>query len=403
MDMIFLYSSFRVSSTWLYSCFRRLDSILAYTEIFNEDLARISKAEAEARGPESWPSKHPPGAPYFLEYVPLIKEGGGVTGYTESMAFDCFIPTDGIEGSLSEAERQYIRSLVDHAEASTKIALLCCTRSLGRAKAIKSAFPGTHILIYRNMFQQWCSYCEQAFRSNFYFLETVPKTIARNQHDPFFRFLQDKYDSERLDSAESFDRFVLFHLYIYGRICESCDLIVDVNKLSTNVEYRADIELAIANHCGVPIDLSDVKNSIAFSLTDLGSPAEFADRMNALNIVAEREVISCEGRRFIRQCTRDAIEEYERYHFYARSLMKLTTSLITEREILRHGTADLTASVDKTSKKIAQMDAQLRAKGLTLKEAQELASEYRRRFDSMNASWWWRFGNRIARVVRVRD
>lgn len=401
--MIFLYSSFRVSSTWLYSCFRRLDSILAYTEVFNEDLAKISKTEAEDRGPESWPSKHPPGAPYFLEYVPLIEEGGGVTGYTESMAFDCFIPTDGIEGSLSESERQYIRNLVDHAEASRKIALLCCTRSLGRTRAIKSAFPGTHVLIYRNMFQQWCSYCEQAFRSNSYFLETVLKTIECNQHDPFFRFLQDKYDSEQLDSTESFDRFVLFHLYIYGRICDSCDVIVDVNKLSNDVEYRADIELAIANHCGVSIDLSDVRNSIAFSLTDLGSPAEFADRMHALNIVAEREITSREGRKFIGQCIRDAIEEYDRYHFYARSLMKLTTGLITEQETLRQGVADLTASIAKMSEVIAQRDAQLRAKDLTLIATEELASEYRRRLDSMRASWWWRFGNRIARVVRVGD
>jgi hypothetical protein len=319
---IFLYSSFRTSSTWLFSRFRVADGLVAFNEIFNEDLARITREEAATRGPDSRYSKHPPGPAYFSEFIPLIRDAGGVTGFEESMAFETYVPSDGLDGKLTDSEAAYIQGLAEHARSLNRVPLLCCTRSLGRAKAIAAAFPGFHVLIYRNIFQQWCSFCEQNFRSTSYFLETVGRTIKANLHDPFFRRIDDLFPSQDIEDADAFSRFALLHLYLYGQIFERCTLTVDVNRLARDPLYRAKSEADINDACGISIDLSNVKESIAFTFTELGTAASFAETLRKLEAIVNSEIASASGRRFVSQAVADACAEYEKYCFYAGSLAK---------------------------------------------------------------------------------
>jgi hypothetical protein len=109
---IFIHSSFRTSSTWIWSKFRADPGVLAYYECFHEDLDSISAAGIEALRPNHWESGHPGMDPYFREFIPLLRRKGGVAGFDRSMAFDRFFPTDGYDGSLSVAETAYVERLI---------------------------------------------------------------------------------------------------------------------------------------------------------------------------------------------------------------------------------------------------------------------------------------------------
>jgi hypothetical protein len=334
--MIFLHSSFRVSSTWLWSRFRSKDEVVAYYEVFHEQLAIISRDHLTELNPESWPSKHPPGPPYFLEFLPLMKEAGGIEKFEPAMAFDLFIPSGGIGGAISKAEKAYLGSLMAQAEGQGKIPLLSCKRGLGRMRAIKSAFPGFHILAYRNLFQQWCSYTSQYLSGQPFFFCTIRKTIEANQHDPFLKRLRDLFplDDVSIESSKYFHCFLLLHLYLYAQVADSADLVIDVNRIAVDDAYRTDIERQIIEKTGVAVDLSDAKNTIAFSVANLGRFEDVVCELEALGDLVIASAPSSTGREIVCKCLADVISEYKQYDFYARALAAECSRLSSERDNL---------------------------------------------------------------------
>lgn len=109
--VIFIHSSSRVSSTWFWAQFRCNNSVMAFYEIFNERLEEIRKSELISLDYSVWNSKHPAGVGYFLEFLPLAKDEGGIDGFELPMALNSFIPNDGIFGSPSQSEVTYISRL----------------------------------------------------------------------------------------------------------------------------------------------------------------------------------------------------------------------------------------------------------------------------------------------------
>lgn len=334
--MIFLHSSFRVSSTWLWSKFRDEDRIVAYYEVFNEELAGITRTQLISWNPDCWNSKHPPGAPYYLEFLPFLKEGGGIDNYDPRMAFELFIPSDGIAGAISETERTYLANLTERAEASGKIPLLSCKRSLGRLRVIKSAFPGFHVLLYRNLFQQWCSYAEQYLEGRTFFLDSVRRIIEVNQHDAFLRYLRRLFPLAQLsiDNSDSFCCFVLLHLYLYGQAAGAADLIIDVNRVAVDELYRGDVEREICEKTGIAIDLSDARTSLASSFAGLSNFENAADRLKTLGEGVIASAASQKGKEFVSKCLSEVIKESACYNFYAGALAAECRRLSAERDDL---------------------------------------------------------------------
>ena len=185
--LIFIHSSFRTASTFVWSKFRAHSCATAYCEVFHEILDDMSVSKINRVDSASWYSKHPEGAPYFLEYLPLIDERNRVVGFEPSLSYERFIPEHGPNGSISEIEVAYVRGLVEHAEARGQIPVLTATRSIGRLPGLKAVTQGLHVLLYRNIFQQWCSYTEQASRVGRYFLDRTIDIVRMSQHDPVMR------------------------------------------------------------------------------------------------------------------------------------------------------------------------------------------------------------------------
>jgi hypothetical protein len=280
--LIFLHSSFRTSSTWFWNKFRPFQETACYYEPFNDELGIITSEKAAWADFNAWDSRHPPGEPYYREYLPLIQPAGGVQCYEAPFHLDWFTPIGGLRGELREAEIRYLSTLVENARYQGKTPVFGETRSLGRLFAIKNTFGGFHIFLNRNLWKQWLSYLYYRRRSNNYFYETTAFIMARSP-DPFLGDVADFYakralqfrlhsddekkqtlsDDERryllrsLPENHGFALFMTLHIYLYLHAQLSADLTVNVTRLVRDGGYRSCVESELARRTGLEISLSD--------------------------------------------------------------------------------------------------------------------------------------------------
>jgi len=303
----------------MWSKLRRASTAFAYCEIFHERLQACTIPNLRDDHFAKWNSKHPEAAPYFLEFAPLVDVSGAVRGFDPSMAIERFIPAEGIDGALSVAERSYIGGLIQNAYAHRKIPVLTDTRTLGRFSAIADAFPGRHVLLYRNVFHQWASYAEQAAIGNSYFLDMHVRTMESSRHDSFVRLLTDWFGGEDgANSAAAFQLFLLFHLYLYARAYDAADCIIDVNELATNLDYRRSIEIVLSEYLRHPIDLSDARTSFGLSLFTVDSKVAFVDAIDQFVKMIGGSV-SEKASEFVVKAKNEALGEWEKFEFYNRA------------------------------------------------------------------------------------
>ena len=335
-QVIFIHSSFRTGSTYLWSCFRKYPRAVAYYEIFHEILSTINKFGLLSIGPETWRSGHPPGAPYFLEFLPLIRYEGGVEGFDPGMSYRRFIPADGCGGGISATEAAYLGRLISHAEARGKIPVLTATRSLGRLRALKAALPGLHLLLYRNLFQQWCSITDQAFRGNPYFIHRISDIVRLSCHNSMINDLQQIFPIENLSVRDSntFYTFIFLHLHLYVQTAGACDFIVDLNRLAIDSTHRDEVEKLIADQ-DIVVDLSGIKNSITYSLCRLGSAADVRERLKVMGDIVIDRAPDVAGRHFGVKVLSELLEEFDNHEFHTgvlRSRLFGPEGLFTERD-----------------------------------------------------------------------
>lgn len=297
---VFLYSGFRTCSTWLWTKFRAHERLLCYYEPFNEQLGGLTLSTLGEARPDGWRSHHPRGAPYALEYAGLLDSDAGVPGFPPSRDLaDRYIGAAGPEGPLDEDVAAYVEQLIRHARSRQRVPLLACTRLLGRADGMKARFGGFHILLVRNLYQQWNSYAGQARFGNWYFLDTLYETLGLAGRDPVIDHLARLFPAESTSSLEAwvnpanFDNvfcyFVGFHLYFLTLARRSADLVVDANALSgPDPDYRREVVDAIAQAIGISLDLDDASERMDFPLHPIANrPAcvilvdEIADRIKA--------------------------------------------------------------------------------------------------------------------------
>jgi hypothetical protein len=173
----------------MWSKFRASDSIVAYYEYFHERLDSMTVDDVKVFRPSAWLSGHPDVEPYFVEYVPLLRPRGGIAGFQQRMSLATFFPRNGYNGALSKAEEVYIKLLINNASRLRRTPLFCCKRTLGRARALKLAIGGIHLVLRRKLLHQWQSYVGQAKHGNPYFLDVLLQVIALNKHEPYMAIL----------------------------------------------------------------------------------------------------------------------------------------------------------------------------------------------------------------------
>lgn len=327
---VFVHSSFRTSSTWLWTRFRENKKAVAYCEIFHELLGTMTVDGIRWLNPGNWPSHHPPTSPYFLEFFGLIAPSGGVRGFTPNMSFEQYLPAGGIKADLSTNELEYVAGLISAAAPAEAAPILTDNRTMGRLVGLKRAFGGLHIFSYRNLFQQWNSYSDQHRMGNPYFIDTIQFTLQHARHDPyldrlahFLGFKPGEPDPDWLTRCPYDDVFVAFvglHLYIYLVAFAAADLIIDVNRLATDPDYVKEIQGAVKDGSGLEIDLSGARNTIEAPLKPIEDAFAARLKIDALLAQAIQELAPTRGAiAFVRQRLADMWSEHEKFSFYARA------------------------------------------------------------------------------------
>jgi hypothetical protein len=268
---LFLHSSFRTASTWLWAKFRQ-ESVVAFCEPFNEFLADVSPLNIRDRRPESWASGHPQTEPYFVEYRPLI-ERVGVAGYHRTFAFECFFPQSGVLGDVSFAETEYLQGLERIAAAGERVAVFSFTRSLGRAAGMRRSMGGYHVFLYRPLLDQWLSYWSQYEQRTPYFMQTIGRTLdAGRRHSPMLEEISRKcwvgYDGQNnvcgfSSIAAAFESFLAIHLYLYSFVDEWADLCISARRLGTEPGYCTLISTKLREVSGIATDFSDASRRLS--------------------------------------------------------------------------------------------------------------------------------------------
>ncbi|MDE1146919.1 MAG: hypothetical protein PW843_09895 [Azospirillaceae bacterium] len=272
---------------------------------------------------ENWMGgRHPTGAPSYMEYTPLLKADGGVPHLTPEMAFERFLPPDGFDGALTPGEVAYVRLLIDHARTVGKCPVLTDTRTLGRSAALKKAFGGAHVLLYRNPFYQWCSYNQLYLAGSKYFVETIDRILPHCGQDKFLRDLALLYPGANKEpNRKTLIVFLFLHIYLYYRNMDVADLMIDIDML-TNDEYRVDAEEKLSAFCGTEVDLGGYRPSICFSTVndlDMNEMRELLNNIPDMFMALDQspDGPSPAGQAMVRKCRDDFLEALERYRHYA--------------------------------------------------------------------------------------
>lgn len=377
-NVVFVYSCFRAASTWFWSRLRSHPGLCCYYEVFNEQLEHLSLADIPAVRPDNWRSHHPAGSPYLIEFASLLGATPGVPGFPiESPLGSRFIGAAGIEGPLDADVKAYLARLVESARATRRVPVVTCTRLLGRAAGLRMAFGGTHILLVRNLFEQWNSVYGQLRAGNDYFLRMVFSQLKHGRRDRFFAYLMSMFDDRGEGSFEDWIRDensdAVFCCYVVSRIHlllatrRYCDLVVDVTSLG-KADRRTETEAALTRLLGMDIDLGNFEQRVDYPKRIIQSPADCRMMINEL---LERCLVELDAsgdeREYAQglvQATWDAHAAFTAYTSGARELIGQQAARM----------ADLTAALDSMKDAVQALEtrsAQIESEATALRHAGE--------------------------------
>lgn len=267
LEPIFIHSSFRTGSTWLWSKFRENNNTYCYYEVFNEILSDID-IETIQMSSSTWNSHHPPGPPYFTEFSPLLR-GNGISGFDRDMATaDFFLKASGDSYRVAKT-RDYLLSIVNLAQSNNRVPVLSCTRSIGRIAMIREIIGGSHILLKRKLFNQWLSYSNQSLNGNHFFFQEMILSILASSDSLLIsvkkEFLDNITDFNN-PSDQDYDNlliaFLCLHLYLYTEHGDEFDLVLDFGiEQSCSTLERAAAQ--IKNLTSLDVDISDYREAIS--------------------------------------------------------------------------------------------------------------------------------------------
>lgn len=262
IKVVFVHSLFRSGSTFFYNALKRTGLFHVYHEPMHEVIGTLPVAWNELAGlKEQLKStlRHDflQGG-YFDEYahlLPTIKKT-----FNSRLSFESFFMDDKINSPELKA---YLDTLI---EGSLRNPILQCTRTFGRIGWIKANYASTHIFLLRNPWDQWYSYKVDSYIAAtpriIYSQKNLPavlkEVMASREQIPL---LGDDTQAELIYSyghpiTPETDYYLFFGLWLYGYVVSrmDCDVVLDMDEISSSVAYREnalkrleDINLASIN------------------------------------------------------------------------------------------------------------------------------------------------------------
>lgn len=267
-DPIFIHAWWRSGSTYIWSKLRDNEAYVCYYEPLHERIDHLSAEMIEA-SPETARSitlRHPIQTKnYFAEYAALLSSKNH--GFSPELSYDHYLL---MPEQRNENLCAYIQGLIRGASDQGRTAVLCFCRSQMRSAWMKKTFGGTHIAQIRNPVDQWASFNVEPYFAN-KMLSIALK--LRTQHplafvhiEAFERFAVHIAKRPLLPVEELYGFFltqkdvcaVFLVIWIASALqsVSYCDFILDIDLLSTNLQYRARTT-AWFGTVGCQIDFSD--------------------------------------------------------------------------------------------------------------------------------------------------
>jgi hypothetical protein len=298
-DAIFLHSSWRAASTYVWSKFRQRSDTYCYFEPLNEHLFAATAEVIDRFVPWSFANHPPLEAPYLEEFRPLIRRDGdggipgsgvqgfGIPGFPAHLTVGRYCATR--DDSLPELEA-YLSDLAQLAARLGRRPVYGFVRTDLRVGWFRARMPGTHIFIRREPRRQFMSMLRQAVQGNPYFLQRGVVILRHNFEAPAFapllaalKFpaielpvieLPPLLDSSALREAfrgklvdETVLRrlyFIFYFMWLLARQLGEphCHLVIDIDRLSSisdDDSYRREIESRLGDLVGMAISFADCR------------------------------------------------------------------------------------------------------------------------------------------------
>jgi len=270
---IFLHSSWRTGSTYVWAKFRPLREFYCYFEPLNEHLVTATESFINTFAPWSYATHPKLDAPYLDEFRALLGSSGGLDGFPAELTYGHYVADR--TGYFPDLEAYFAR-LDGFAKAQRKIPVFGCVRTNLRIDWFCHRLRGVHIFILRNHRRQFISYLNQAVNGNRYFLERVWVILGRNKDDPRFEPLRKLIEIPAYDGpGEDHDRFYarqawntpwpeLYTIFYFLHLLEmknlgvaNIDLLIDLDALTAYPDKAAGIERKLTALTGAAISFSD--------------------------------------------------------------------------------------------------------------------------------------------------
>ncbi len=276
-DALWLHSSWRAASTYVWAKLRQRHGTYCYFEPLNEHLFTLTPEIVDRFIPWSFANHPPLVQPYLEEFRPLIAPGGGLPGFPAHLTFGRYCATR--DDSLPELEA-YFSNLAAIATKLGRRPVYGCVRTDLRVGWFRAHMPGLHIFIRRDARRQFLSMLRQAVQGNPYFLQRGVVILRHNLHEPAFapllaalKFPETELplllDASRLRAAfrsrlvdETLLRrlyFIFYFLWLLARQLGEphCHLVLDIDRLTLNYSYRRGIESQLSDLVRIPVSFAD--------------------------------------------------------------------------------------------------------------------------------------------------
>jgi hypothetical protein len=262
---IFIHSLFRAGSTYLFNAFRRSAAgYWCYQEPLNErliDKAKIPNGLQVGIKGASKVLRHPElDKPHSHEFH--VASDKLLDLFHKPLSYDqYFISSANNTGELKD----YFSALINAAQGRS---VLQCCRTTGRVSTLKSGFPGLHIFLERNPWDQWWSY-----KQSYYFdarnlliinADSLPKFLQQLKQElniPSFKnnpATKEAYcNNRRLDSRASYKIFYALWCHSILEAKSLCHLSINIDQLSNCSDYQKETSENLKAAGADNIDFSD--------------------------------------------------------------------------------------------------------------------------------------------------
>lgn len=254
---IFLHGQFRCGSTFLFNRFRSSDQFYTYYEPLHHDLVRIRRNKIDLWGFDSKTTgkvNHPELAkPHFYEYRECFStEGGSLPFFDKGYSYDQFYQVS------DDRFDSYIENLLQSVPAGRRPVLQFNRTSLRIDWFAKNRSAGLNVALIRNPRDQFDSYVSTG--NNVFLIMNLIIISRSSPVNPFARLTRELFLSEYKSKAinreirhyskivKSIPLAVHYRIFLsiwieaYKHSSLYADLIINMNRISSDIGYRNDIE-----------------------------------------------------------------------------------------------------------------------------------------------------------------